>query len=141
MLETPAKCNPQTITDHTLVPFAVTPIMAQACAPETSLQQTLYIHTTPYKPATWLVAPSLSNLLSYFPNLVHDLTYRSPIGNPPPLSKSFLPPNLSSENIHPGLIDQELCTEVVASHMSGPFTIMQAATSLMAPSILHLLVL
>jgi len=80
----------------------------------------------PYKPATWLVALSSSNLLSAFPNLVHDLTYSSPIGNPP-LSKSFLPPNLSSVNIHPIMIDQELHTEVVASHMSGPFTIVQAS--------------
>src|SRR5882724_10109443 len=81
----------------------------------------------PYKPATWLVALSSSNLLSAFPNLVHDLTYGSPIGNPPPLSKHFLPPNLSSANIHPILIEQELCAEVVASHMSGPFTITQAS--------------
>ena len=102
------------------------PTMARVCAPETSLQHTLYIHTTPYKPAAWLAALSSSNLLSSFPNLVHDLTYGSPIGNPPPLSKSFLLPNLSSANIHPSLIYQELLMEVAAGRMSGPFTITQA---------------
>jgi len=88
---------------------------------------------TPYKPTAWLAALTLSNLLSSFPNLVHDLTYGSPIGNPPPLSKSFLLPNLSSANIHPTLIDQELLAEIVAGQMSGPFTIAQASIIFNSP--------
>jgi len=58
---------------------------------------------------------------------VHDITYGSPIGNPPHLSKCFLPHNLSSLNILPKIIEQELEVEVSAHHMSGPFTLEQAS--------------
>jgi len=60
-------------------------------------------------------------------NRDNNLTYGSPISNPPPLSKIFLPKNLPSADIHLMLIDQELLAEVSASHMSGPFTIPQAS--------------
>src|SRR5882672_4068969 len=81
----------------------------------------------PYNPDAWQAALASAKLLSAFPNLVHDLTYGSPIGNPPLLSKNFLPNNLPSANIHPVLIHQELLSEVSASRMSGPFTISQAS--------------
>jgi len=87
----------------------------------------LYIHTTPYIPAAWQDALSSSRLLLHFPNLVHDITYGSPIGNPPPLSKTFLPPNLASALIHPEIIEQELLDEVSANRMSGPFSLNQAS--------------
>jgi len=44
----------------------------------------------------------------------------------PPVSWTFLPHNLPSENICPDVIDQELVDEVMAGHMSGPFTLSQA---------------
>ena len=56
----------------------------------------------------------------------YHITYGSPIGNPPPLSKCFLPPNLSSANILPKVIEQELVVEVSAHRMSGSFTLEQA---------------
>src|SRR5882672_662450 len=80
-----APCNLQVATASIPVPSAVTHVMALVSAPETSLSDVLYIHTTPYNPKTWLAALSSSNLISSFPNLVHNLTYGSPIGNPPPL--------------------------------------------------------
>jgi len=49
------------------------------------------------------------------------MTYGSPIGNPPPLSDCFLPPNLPSANILPELFDKELLAEVSAHCMSGYF--------------------
>src|SRR5882672_2459519 len=101
--------------------------MVRASAQEIDLHHTLYIRTTPYDPDAWHATLRSSNLLSVFPNLVHDLMYGSPIGNPPPLSKIFLPNNLTSANIHPILIDQELLSEVSTSRMSGPFTIAQAS--------------
>ena len=73
--------------------------------------------------ATYLETTKLS--LS-FPNLVHNITYGSPIGNPLPLSMSFLPSNLPSANIRPKIIDQELVVEVAARWMSGPFTVSEA---------------
>jgi len=87
----------------------------------------LYIHTTPYIPAAWQDVLSISNLLPSFPNLVHDITYSSPIGNPPPLSRIFLPPNLASAHIHPEIIKQELLDKVAANSMAVPFTIEQAS--------------
>jgi len=58
--------------------------------------------------------------------MVHDIIYGSPLGNPPPLSTIFLPPNLTSAYIHPKLIDQELLAEVSTNCMSGPFTLKEA---------------
>jgi len=63
-----------------------------------------------------------------FPNLVHDITYGSPIGNPPALFSTFLPSNLPSAEILPEIIDLELLAEVDAGHMSGPFMIAEATT-------------
>ena len=98
----------------TPVPSVATLTTVRVFAQEISLHCTLYIHTTPYNPSAWHAALASSNLLSLFPNLLHDLTYGSPIGNPPPLSKKFLPKNLPSANIHSALIDQELLAEVAA---------------------------
>jgi len=92
----------------------------------TDLKHILYIHSTPYNGHALQQALSLCNLSKKFPNLVHDITYSSPIGNPPLLSCTFLPPNLSSANIHPNLIDLELASEVTTSRMSGPFSPVEA---------------
>jgi len=80
-----------------------------------------------YKPGTWQHTLSNTNFLSSFPNLVHDITYSSLIGNPPPLTATFLPPNLPSANLHPELIDLELSNEVSAGQMLGPFSTTQAS--------------
>src|SRR5882724_13612676 len=101
--------------------------MVPMSAPENSLESVLYIHTTPYVPSAWLDALSSSNLLTSFPNLVHNITYSSPFGNPHALSKCFSPPNLSSVNTLPCIIDQELLDKVSAWHMSGPFTLEKAS--------------
>jgi len=122
----PVPCNFQLTMAPIHVPSVATHIMVPLPASETDLVHILYIHTMPYIPSAWHEALSVSNLLGSFHNLVHDITYCSPIGNPPPLSR-FLPPNLTSENIHPKIIDQELLAVVSEKYMSGPFTIEQAA--------------
>ena len=127
MSGTLAPCNLLPTMAPTPVLSVATLTTGRVLAQEIDLHCTLNIHTTPYNPITWNAALASSNLLSHFPNLVHDLTYGSPISNPPPLSKFFLPKNLPSANIHPMLIDQELQTEVSAGRMSGPFTIPQAS--------------
>jgi len=114
MSETLVHCSLLPIMAATPVPSVAILTMARAFAQEISLHRTLYIHTTPYNPSAWHTALASSNLLSLFPNLIHDLTYGSPIGNPPPLSKVFLPKNLPSANIHPTLINQELQAEAEA---------------------------
>jgi len=108
-------------------PSVVMLTMVQMSAPEIDLVNTLYIHTMPYIAQAWHDALSQPKLLSSFPNLPHDIQYGSQIGNPPPLSKIFLLKNLSSANLHPEIIDNELLAEVAAGHMSGPFSIVQAS--------------
>jgi hypothetical protein len=61
-----------------------------------------------------------------FPNLVHDLTYGSPIGSPPPLTYSFIPDNLASANLNPKYITNDLASEVASGRMGGPFTVEEA---------------
>ena len=102
--------------------------MGQKTAPETDLEKILYIQTSPYNPMAWNDALINCHQCSCFLKLMHDLTYGSPIGNLPPLTSMFLLWNLSSADLHPQLIDQELVTKVAAGHMSGLFTPDQAAT-------------
>ena len=61
-----------------------------------------------------------------FPNLVHDISHGSLIGNPPPLLHTFIPDNLSSANICLDIIWDELQEETTAGHMSGPFSVEEA---------------
>jgi len=126
MLGTLAQCNPLATTESTPALCAVMLATVPWVAPKTSLMNILYIHMTPYIPSAWHTALSSANLLSTFPNLVHDITFRSPINNPPDLSACPLPPNLTSAKIHPKLIDNELLSKVLTNHMSGPFTVEEA---------------
>src|SRR5882672_5641209 len=103
---------PLTATVPTLAPCAAMVAMGPNIAPKTDLKKILYICTSPYNPTAWCDALINCNLNSFFPNLVHNLTYGSPIGNPPPLLSTFLPTNLSLADLHPALIDQELSNEV-----------------------------
>jgi len=107
--------------------FAATCATARPVSHATELKHILYIHSTPYKGTAWQQALSHCDLSNKFPNLVHDITYSSPIGNPPPLMQTFLPPNLASANIHPNLIDLELTSEFAAGQMSGPFSPAEAS--------------
>ena len=68
--------------------MAATP---QVTAWETSLLLVLYKAITPYKPDGWRWALSSAGLTHKFPNLVHDITYGAPIGNPPPLTHTSFP--------------------------------------------------
>ena len=74
---------------HTLAPSVATHIMEPGAALRTDLPKVLYILPTPYKPTTWKLTLFHANLQPCFPNLIHDLTYGSPIGNPPPLSSNL----------------------------------------------------
>ena len=121
-----ASLIPQTYMALIPAHFVVTLAMVHGIAPETDLCKVLYIFPMPYKPDAWKHTLSNGNLLSDFPKLVHDITYGSLIGNPPPMTATFLPPNLASANLHPEIIDLELLTEVSAGQMSGPFSTTQA---------------
>src|SRR5882672_2591662 len=69
------------------IPALCAATCAMACpdACVTELEHILYIHSTPYNSHALQQALSLCNLSNRFPNLVHDITYCSPIGNLPQL--------------------------------------------------------
>jgi len=81
---------------------------------------------TPYKPDGWTLALSSTGLTHKFPNLVHDITYGTPIGNPPPLMHTFIPDNLKLANINPTYMDTFIQEELDAGRFNGPFTIQEA---------------
>ena len=87
------------------------------------LRKFLYILVTLYFTTAWKDALDSANLSQSFPNLVHDITHGSLIGNLPPLLYTFICDNLSSTNIFPDIIWDKLREETAAGHMSGPFSI------------------
>ena len=81
---------------------------------------------TPYIPGAWKQALADAYLTSAFPNLVHDITYGSLIGNPPPLLHTFIPKNLASATLLPDIIENELLNETSSGRMSRPFSVEEA---------------
>ena len=112
--------------EPTCVPFAATHTTPRATACETDLTCVLYIHMTPYNPAGWQAALEHCNLSDTFPNLIHNIIHGSPIGNPPPLTSTFLLQNLPSASLYPELIDEELLKELHARQISRPYSIKEA---------------
>ena len=113
-------------TAPTSAPSVATTGTPPATACEIELRKILYIHTTPYSVDGWTAALSHCNILEDFPNLAHDIKLGSPIGNPPPLTSTFLPRNLPSAMLYPELIDKEILEETLAGQMSGPFMVADA---------------
>src|SRR5882724_3078738 len=91
-----------------------TPCMASTSAPSVPISNTQPLH-----------APEI-DLTDSYPNLIHDLSFGSPIGNLPPIDFTFIPNNLPSMNIQPEYITNLITEEVAASCMDGPFTIEEA---------------
>ena len=113
-------------TAPTSAPSAATTGTPPATACEIELWKILYIHTTPYSVDGWTAALLQCNILEDFLNLAHDIKLGSPIGNPPPLTSTFLPRNLPSATLYPELIDKEILEETLTGQMSGPFTVADA---------------
>ena len=99
----------------------LTMVHAPTCAID--LCQILYIIITPYVPAAWKQALADAYLTSSFPNIVHNITFSSPVGNPPHLLHTFIPKNLPSATILPHVIEKELLNEISSGCMSGPFSV------------------
>jgi len=127
MSEEPALTRLPPVTASTHAPYVVmhTPLVA---ARGTNLAAILYKTVTPYKHKAWRQALDNASLLSSFPHLVHDICYGSPIGNPPPLTYTFIPDNLKTTLLDPGYMDNLLSEELATGHMDGPFTINEAHT-------------
>jgi hypothetical protein len=82
----------------------------------------LYRVITPYNAEAFHRALDTAGLTSRYPNLVIDIQQGSPIGNPLPVTETFVPPNMKSALEHPQFIDQHITEEVEAGRMSGPYT-------------------
>ena len=91
--EGPARPTLRTVSMH-MVPISAPSVATTGIPPATArkieLQKILYIHTTPYSVDGWTAALLQCNILEDFPNLMHDIELGSPIGNPPPLTSTFL---------------------------------------------------
>ena len=61
-----------------------------------------------------------------FPNLVHVITYGTPISNLPLLTHKFIPVNMRSADIDPTYMDNFIQKELYANHFDGPFTVQEA---------------
>lgn len=83
---------------------------------------------TPYDADEWALALHRCNLTTKYPNLVHDIRFGAPIGDPPPLSYTFIPSNMPSANDHPEVVDEYLAEECAAGRISGPYSREEAST-------------
>src|SRR5882724_2214058 len=85
----------------TFAPCAMMAIMLHVIAPGIDLPSVIHRSITPYKPEGWRQALSSAGLTHLFPHLIHNIIYGSPIGNPPPLTYTFIPANLKSTDMDP----------------------------------------
>ena len=77
------------------------PDIQLAAVPLTDFMSVLHKVTTPYNPSAWVHALTNVGLTDKYPTLINDILYGSPIGDPPPLTHTFLPQNLPSANLNP----------------------------------------
>jgi len=110
----------------TPAPCAGTLPMGPPPAHATELSSVLYLLMTPYIAKGWRDALNNSVLTSWFPFLVNNISFGSPIGNPPPLHHTFIPGNLPSALGLPHIIDEEIHSKIAAKRLSSPFSISQA---------------
>jgi len=113
------------VMESTHVRYAVTPTRRPA-APEIDAAACLYKIVSPYQPNAWELVLHETGLLYDFPNLISNLTYGAPIGNPPILSHTFIPNNLKVANLDPAYMDSFLAAEVATGRIDGLFTVYQA---------------
>jgi len=70
---------PSPVMEDISVPYVATTATPHAAVLETNPEYILYKNVTPYNPKAWHLALQHADLLHLFPNLVHNLTYGSPI--------------------------------------------------------------
>ena len=111
-----------------MLPTAVPSVLIHPTVHPDALAIEVHQVITPYKPKAWEEMLLWCNITKKYPNLVHDLTYGSPIGNPPFLTCSFIPKKLHSANDHAEVIYNYLIEEFEAFEMSRGLSIQQAHT-------------
>ncbi|KAF8521751.1 hypothetical protein BU17DRAFT_87649 [Hysterangium stoloniferum] len=99
----------------TLALSAVTPRILHGPVPATNC---LCLLPMPYVPDAWRRALLDAGLSTRYPTLVYDMIHGSPIGNPPPLTSTFIPPNLPSAGLDPQFLLQHVQEEIHLGQMS-----------------------
>ncbi|SJK98561.1 uncharacterized protein ARMOST_01829 [Armillaria ostoyae] len=117
-----AEQNPPPVMEPTSVPCAQTLTTERRSALVTEAHKVV----TPYNAEEWERALKKYNLSQKYPNLVFDLTYGSPIGDPPPLHSTFIPPNMPSTLENPEIIEKYLADEIAAGRMGKGLTVDEA---------------
>jgi len=120
--EDPAPNSLPPIMASTFAPCAMTAIMPCVIAPGIDLPSIIHRSITPYKPEGWRQGLLSTGLTHSFPHLVHNISSGSPIGNPPPLTYTFIPHNLKSADIDPVYMDNFI-KELIAGCFNGPFSV------------------
>jgi len=92
-------------------------------APITDLCQILYKVVTPYILEAWRQALHDMGISQNYPNLMHDLEFGSPTGNPPSLDFTFIPKDLTSTEINHVYITNLIAEEVTLGCMDGLYSI------------------
>jgi len=105
----------------TFAPSVLIPNMQPLHVPEINLTSILYKVVTPYISTVWSRALVNVNLTDSYPNLVHDLSFGSPIGNPPPIDFTFIPNNLHSAKIQPDILQISLMKKSLLATWMGLF--------------------
>lgn len=120
------------ISEHALPLTSPTDCMCALCVmmptmwPSLALEIDYNCIITPYHVEGWATALHECNLLEHYLNIVHDLFYGSPIGNPPPLTYTFIPHNMPHVSEHSAGVDALILDELKAERISGPYTFDEA---------------
>jgi hypothetical protein len=81
---------------------------------------------TTYIPEAWSRTLEECGLSHKYPFLVNDISFGSPIGNPPNLSYTFIPENMPTALQHPEVVESFIEEERSLGRVSGPYTITEA---------------
>lgn len=87
----------------------------------------------PYNTPVLETLLSRHQLLDDYPLLMHNLNHGFPLGRMPMLTSTVIIPNHSSVAEHPEAVQAYIDTEIVASRMSGPYSLKEAERILRGP--------
>jgi hypothetical protein len=88
-------------------------------------KEVLHHVVTPYQADAFEHYLAKFNLTSRYPDLIQNIRNGFPIGDMPPLTRSYTPPNHKSAMDNPQVIRDYLAEEVSLRRMSGPFSASQ----------------
>jgi hypothetical protein len=108
---------------HTPPPHVRVEEVAVEAAPQLApVERVVERIITPYNADTYEDYLARFDLTDKYPDLVFNLRNGFPIGNMPPLSRSYTPSNHKSALEHPEVIRDYLAEECSFGQMSGPYT-------------------